>query len=420
MSAYLQFKMLDTTPGRISITVTVDGVVEELHLLRTNMLVAVNPDEDGNIKIYDTVEDYPSKLSYFGQANDLHCPHGRGTIFYDDSHTVHQKYVGEISQGNWNGIGVLTYKDGTVADGTFQSNEFRGKKTFPNGDVVFGQWFDDKLEYVTAVDFADGRKLTDGKRDYCNRLLTGKLYLPGKGTFTGTIKIDFFEPYNGTIHLLDGRVYTGDCCFLGDSCFSCFCIHGRGKMTLTDGSSYSGQWYRNEINGETYGKLALVGEDSGEICGQLNCSRLMQRYLRYGKFSGWVDKVTEDPRDGESEHAEGPEEAPEEHDGESEHAEDDYGLCDLAPLEEFTEEREDDSPRAYALIEEEDEPDCYQLPVTSLPPKQASYHYDPDNEGYAQAREDWGENAARKEGLERLAKKEERRLLRESSQRHSS
>jgi hypothetical protein len=57
---------------------------------------------------------------------------------------------------------------------------------------------------------------------------------------------------------------------------------------------------------------------------------------------------------------------------EEEDEDDDYGLASFAPLEEFVEEKEDD-------------------------------------EGYAQAREDWGENAARKEGLERLAKKEERR-----------
>ena len=47
--------------------------------------------------------------------------------------------------------------------------------------------------------------------------------------------------------------------------------------------------------------------------------------------------------------------------------------------------------------------------------KQSTHHYDydPDYEGYARAREEWGENAARKEGLERLAKKEEKRLATE-------
>jgi hypothetical protein len=368
-----------------------DGVVEELHLLRNNSLVVVTPDEDGNIKIYDTVEDYPSKLSYCGQVNDLHCPHGRGTIFYDASQTILQKYVGEISQGNWNGIGVLTYKDGTVADGTFhwedESNEFRGKKTFPNGDVVFGEWFDDKLEYVSKVDFADGRKLTDGKSHDDRRLLICKLYLPGRGIFTGTIRIDFFEPCNGTIHLLDGRVYTGDSCFLDDTSF--FCIHGRGKMTLTDGSSYSGEWYRNEIHSEAYGKLALVGELSGEICGHLNHCGLMQRYLRQDKFSGWVTKHAQE----------------QEEEDESEVAEDNY--------DEWLEKR---NRNAEGYEEEE----IFEPVASKQTNTRYHYDYDPDDEGYAQAREHWGENAARKEGLERLAKKEQDRELRESTQHDSS
>jgi hypothetical protein len=362
------------------------------------MLVAVTPDENGNTRIYDTLEDYPSKVAYCGQVKDDYCPHGHGTRLYNEDSRL-QKYVGEISQGNWNGIGVLTYKDGTVVDGTFHCEDgitvFCGKKTFPNGDVVFGEWENDKLEYVTAVDFADGRKLTDGKRQNGCRLLTGKLYLPGKGTFTGTIKIDFFEPYNGTIHLLDGRVYTGDCCFLGERCF---CIHGKGKMTLTDGSSYSGRWVLNEIDTNAYGKLTLVGQLSGEICGLPTHSGLMRQYLRCEKFSVCGSEVAVESENAEEQEQEEESEAAEKQQQEAEEGE----------------------------VAQEHEPDWnFDLPVTTPAANQARYHYDydPDDQGYARAREDWGENAARKEGLERLAKKEKRkkeRLLRESTQRDSA
>jgi len=389
MSGYPQFKMLDTKHGLMSITVTVDGVTEELHLLRNNMLVAVTPDENGNTRIYDTVEDYPFKVAYCGLVKDDYCPHGHGTRLYNEDSPL-QKYVGDFSEGILAGNGVMSYKDGTVADGTFHCEEgitvFCGKKMFPNGDVVFGEWQNDKLEDVAKVDFADGRRIFGAKRQNGCRLLTGEFYLPGKGTFSGTIKMDFFEPYNGTIHFLGGRVYTGDCCFLGERCF---CIHGKGKMTLTDGSSYSGRWVLNEIDTNAYGKLTLVGELSGEICGLPTHCGLMRQYLRCEKFSVCGSEVAEEQE--ESEAAEEPE-------------------------------------------EEEPEEDESETTEEHVPANQVRYHYeyDPDDAGYERAREDWGENAARKEGLERLAKKEERKkeriaaslaiaslILRESKQHNS-
>ena len=402
--------MLDTKHGLMSMTVTRDGVTEELHLLRNNMLVEVAPDENGDVKIYDTVEDYPSKVAYCGQVKDDYCPHGHGTRLYNEDSPL-QKYVGEFSEGILGGNGVMSYKDGTVADGTFRCEEgitvFCGKKTFPNGDVVFGEWENDKLEDVTKVDFADGRRIFGAKRQNGCRLLTGEFYLPGKGTFSGTIKMDFFEPYNGTIHFLGGRVYTGDCCFLGERCF---CIHGKGKMTLTDGSSYSGRWVLNVIDTNAYGKLTLVGQLSGEICGLPTHSGLMRQYLRCEKFSVCGSEVAE-----ESEAAE--EQDPEE---ESEDAE----QQDPEEKGEVAEEQQQDPEEESEAAEQHKRAWNFELPVTTTTANQARYHYDydPDDEGYARARADWGENAARKEGLERLAKKEQRKkekLLRESAPRDS-
>jgi hypothetical protein len=73
----------------------------------------------------------------------------------------------------------------------------------------------------------------------------------------------------------------------------------------------------------------------------------------------------------------------------------DYKIPEL--VKKYDEEDED----------EEDEEEQSREPVAAT---QTTYHhdYDPDDEGYARAREDWGENAARKEGLERLAKKEDK------------
>ena len=76
--------------------------------------------------------------------------------------------------------------------------------------------------------------------------------------------------------------------------------------------------------------------------------------------------------------------------------------------EEGEEEEEDEDNHDYRV-------DTLQDDGSEKPNTRYDYEYDPDYTGYQQALEDWGFNEARKEGLKRLAKKEERKRRRASA-----
>uniref|UniRef100_A0A6C0LGP6 MORN repeat-containing protein n=1 Tax=viral metagenome TaxID=1070528 RepID=A0A6C0LGP6_9ZZZZ len=272
------------------IIVKMDELIE-FHILPTGKVVLSMLGIKNAYKIYNTMKDYPDNVSYIGGINaDTYEPDREGMFNYkNDKDSKYETYAGGVSNGRWHGNGVLTWKNGAIDEGIFDNEMFRGTQTLANGDVIIGEWHNNTLEFVTSVDFADGRKLFDTVLHDDFRFITGKLFIPKCGTFTGTIRKKGFEPSRGTMVYLDGRVYEGSCAYTD---FYFICINGCGKMTLLDGTVYIGRWLHNVIDYETPGTLLINGK---EIHGYPVSSSEMCKYLVIDNFNGWNQQVEKEP-----------------------------------------------------------------------------------------------------------------------------
>ena len=121
---------------------------------------------------------------------------------------VKPKYVGEISNGEPDGNGILTYSNGDKYEGEWKDGEPNGQGTFtsPNGMKYIGE-------------FKDGKKYGQGKFTY-----------PNGSKYAGEFK--------------DGKE------------------HGQGTFTFPDGSKYVGEWK----NGKEW-NITLY-EKNGNIIGR--------------------------------------------------------------------------------------------------------------------------------------------------------
>uniref|UniRef100_A0A6C0BCI1 MORN repeat-containing protein n=1 Tax=viral metagenome TaxID=1070528 RepID=A0A6C0BCI1_9ZZZZ len=279
------------------IIVKMDKLIE-FHILPTGKVVLSMLGIKNAYKIYNTMKDYPDNVSYVGSINtETYEPDGCGMFNYkNDKSSKYETYAGGVSNGRWYGNGVLTWKNGAIEEGIFDNEMFRGTQTLANGDVIVGEWHNNTLEFVTSADFADGRKLFDTVLHDDFHFVTGKLFIPKCGTFTGTIRKRCFEPYHGTMEYLDGRVYEGSCGYTRE--FHFICINGCGKMTLPDGTSYSGKWSHNQIVYETPGTLSI---DGTEVSGLPLRLREMNKYMMCDAFSGWNHPVKEEQEQEEQE-----------------------------------------------------------------------------------------------------------------------
>lgn len=103
----------------------------ELHILPTGKVVLSMLGIKDGYKIYNKMEDYPDNASYVGGINtETYEPDGCGMFNYkNDKDSDYETYVGGVSNGLWHGNGTLTYKNGTIEQGIFDNEIFRGKQT---------------------------------------------------------------------------------------------------------------------------------------------------------------------------------------------------------------------------------------------------------------------------------------------------
>ena len=153
-------------------------------------------------------------------------------------------YQGNMSQGQMNGQGRLSYPNGECYDGAWSSGERHGHGCYQyrDGSKFEGEWKHDKIDGKGIAVYSNGNRyegewregaingfgtltLADGDR-YVGRWSDGKMH--GKGTY----------------YYSCGDVYDGE--------WSADHRHGRGTMTFRNASgkvmeSYEGQWIGDKM-----------------------------------------------------------------------------------------------------------------------------------------------------------------------------
>ena len=177
---------------------------------------------------------------------------------------VQPKYEGEITNGEANGFGILTYpnneksvvgewKNGkewntkhTKKDGTFVGKFEKGEWIVSWGFLYLGYrngkigWYDEEWERLETEDNKDIIKY-EGEIKNGAPNGQGTITYPDGSNYVG--KVVYGSPYgHGTETLTDGRKYTGE--------FNNGKFHGQGKLSLPDGSKYTGEFNSGKRHGK--------------------------------------------------------------------------------------------------------------------------------------------------------------------------
>ena len=138
------------------------------------------------------------------------------------------KYEGEIFDGQANGEGIKTYKDGRTYTGKFKNNkrEGYGKLLRPDGTQFIGNYKNDLQEGFGTNINKEGKELK-------------ALFNKGKA-LKGKAIMYFNEP---NFNLMDfSEVYEGD--------FRDNIREGYGKFTMSNGDRYEGEFQNDSYNGK--------------------------------------------------------------------------------------------------------------------------------------------------------------------------
>ncbi|GAM27824.1 hypothetical protein SAMD00019534_110000 [Acytostelium subglobosum LB1] len=150
-------------------------------------------------------------------------------------HEVHQdtgiEYFGQFKNGKWNGVGKLSYKDGTIFEGLFKAGVRHGQGRLISRDQMFeSQWINGAPSgkaKLTSQDFTCEGEINNGE------INNGTLKIAGRGVYVGGIRN--FAPHGyGEECLQDGCYYQGQ--FVDGK------RHGMGTHKWSDGTVYRGTW----------------------------------------------------------------------------------------------------------------------------------------------------------------------------------
>ena len=158
--------------------------------------IITEEEKNSILRTYLKLNEAPVK----GKCISGNCVDGIGTYADKEWNT----YVGEFADSKYEGKGVLTYKNGDIFDGTFESGDVWGDGTYTkkDGSTYNGEWIQSKND---KTDFLNGLSPNPGSRDFIVTYPTdsGSVYkYEGKLTSTGF-------GGKGVFTFPDETVYTG-------------------------------------------------------------------------------------------------------------------------------------------------------------------------------------------------------------------
>ena len=143
----------------LSILLLSSPVIGDIHKGETLYQWGENPDYK-----WMGFGDKDTQPVYKGQVKDGK-PNGLGFITFPDG----SKYVGEWKDGKFNGLGTYTWSDGEKYEGGFKDGKEHGQGTFtyPDGGKYVGEWKDGQPWNGTGYDkngniqvkFVNGKKI---------------------------------------------------------------------------------------------------------------------------------------------------------------------------------------------------------------------------------------------------------------------
>ena len=161
------------------------------------------------------------------------------------------KYEGEIINGEANGQGTKTYKDGRVYKGLFKNNKREGKGILyrPDGTIFEGKYKNDEQDGIGINTNKEGKKIIGFFKE--GKVIKGKAIMyydeqdRNKMHFTNKYEGDFQnnrrEGY-GTFIMNNGDRYEGE--FQKDS------YNGSGIYYWANGNKYEGGFKNNKKEGK--------------------------------------------------------------------------------------------------------------------------------------------------------------------------
>lgn len=185
---------------------------------------------------------------------------GKGSYKLDTG----SSYNGTWKNNKVDGYGVLILKRFGTYKGQFQNGERMGEGTFyfVNGDVYSGHWKNDKIDGKGKLTRDNGAVLNG---IFENNELKYGTYIQKTTDLNLRVTIKAFEQEEAKLTLEDGTVYSGE---FSNGQFNGNCSveysngdeysgnlddnqkYLHGTYTWKDGSSYSGEWEQDKMNGE--------------------------------------------------------------------------------------------------------------------------------------------------------------------------
>ncbi len=123
-------------------------------------------------------DDWGTSFDYIGEIKNKQ-PNGIGIAIYSNANTLH--YSGYFVNGQYNGKGVLLFKDGTFLSGEWKNGKLNGRGAHldTDGDLYVGNFADGKKEGSGSFVYADNSFLTGGMK---NDTYEGRcIYIPASG-----------------------------------------------------------------------------------------------------------------------------------------------------------------------------------------------------------------------------------------------
>lgn len=229
---------------------------------------------------------YANGTTYDGEwTNNLFHGHGTFTSFDFSSGTPHrgQRYEGEYEFGRKHGKGLQHLIDGSVYDGAFANNLFEGDGSLRTkaGDILKGLFSKGKLIGSGRIAFANGDS-------YKGELQGGRFH--GTGTYTYSTGGTYNGSYkHGEFHGAGTRVFSSGSIYSGN--FADGVQHGEGMLHWANNDQYVGMWRRDLPDGRGVFMFGHGDRFEGLFSGGAFCGRGRYSWSDGGYYEGaYLDK----------------------------------------------------------------------------------------------------------------------------------